>query len=185
MVGRVTDSVTVFDAPPYDAVIVTGMVPPTTRVVRSIAPSDPIENILTVSQIRDQSVAPRRLNAALVSSFGGLAVLIAAVGIAGVLAFSVSARTREFGIRLAIGSAPGHLLKKVLSEGAVIAGVGIVAGALGGLLLTRVAVSIFGGVEMPGIASILGAAVLLVAAAIIASLLPASRASARESIHWS
>ena len=67
-----------------------------------------------------------------------MALTIAVVGVAGVLAFSVSARTREFGIRLAIGSAPRHLLARVLSEGAVIAGAGIVAGAIGGLLLARV-----------------------------------------------
>ncbi|NUQ13384.1 MAG: ABC transporter permease, partial [Gemmatimonadaceae bacterium] len=96
------------------------LVPATTRVVRSVAPSDPIENVLTVSQIRDQSVAPRRLNAALVSSFGGLAVLIAAVGIAGVLAFSVSARTNEIGIRMSLGADGGAVQRMVMLEGGVL-----------------------------------------------------------------
>ena len=71
--------------------------------------------------------------------FAAVALVIAVVGVAGVLAFSVSARTREFGIRLAIGSAPRHLLTRVLSEGAVISGAGIAAGAIGGLVLARVA----------------------------------------------
>ena len=80
-----------------------------TRIVRRIAPPAPIENVMTIAQIKDQSVSPRRLNAVLISSFGMLAVIIAAVGIAGVLAFSVSARTNEIGIRMSLGrrSRPG------------------------------------------------------------------------------
>ena len=79
-----------------------------------------------------------------------MALTIAVVGVAGVLAFSVSARTREFGIRLAIGSAPRHLLTRVLGEGAVIAGAGIVAGAIGGLVLARLVGSYIQDVRMPG-----------------------------------
>src|SRR5262249_42294659 len=74
------------------------------RIVRRIAPTAVVENVLTVSQIKDQSVAPRRLNAVLVSLFGVLAVIVAMVGIAGVLAFSVSARTNEIGIRMSLGA---------------------------------------------------------------------------------
>ena len=79
-----------------------------------------------------------------------MALTIAVVGVAGVLAFSVSARTREFGIRLAIGSAPRHLLTRVLGEGAVIAGAGIVAGAVGGIALARVVGSYIQDVRIPG-----------------------------------
>ena len=93
------------------------------------------------------------------------------------LAFSVSARTREFGIRLAIGSAPRHLLTRVLREGAVIAGAGIVTGAVGGLALARAVGSYIPDVRIPGALPIVGAAVVLVAAAILASLMPAARAS--------
>jgi ABC-type antimicrobial peptide transport system permease subunit len=94
-----------------------------------------------------------------------------------VLAFSVSARTREFGIRLAIGSEPRALLAGVLKEGAVIAGIGIVAGVAGGLALTRAASSYIDGVELPGALPIAGAALVLVSAAVLASLVPAARAS--------
>src|SRR6185437_7879383 len=73
-----------------------------TSIVRRIAPATPIEHVLTVAQIKDQSVSPRRLNAVLITSFGVMAVIIAAVGIAGVLAFSVSARTNEIGIRMSL-----------------------------------------------------------------------------------
>src|SRR5262249_2547841 len=93
------------------------LVPAATRPVRNIAPREPIENVLTVGQIRDESVAPRRLNAMLVSSFGILAVVIAAVGIAGVLAFSVSARTNEIGIRISLGAVGGRVPRIVRCEG--------------------------------------------------------------------
>jgi ABC-type antimicrobial peptide transport system permease subunit len=99
------------------------------------------------------------------------------VGVAGVLAFSVSARTREFGIRLAVGSSPHHLLTRVLGEGAVIAAAGIVTGAIGGFLLARAVRAWIQDVHVPGALPIAGAAFVLVAAAILASLMPAARAS--------
>jgi ABC-type antimicrobial peptide transport system permease subunit len=103
--------------------------------------------------------------------------MIAVVGVACVLAFSVSARTREFGIRMAIGSAPHHLLTRVLGEGAVIAIAGIVTGAISGYVLARFAGSYMQSVRIPGDVPIAGAAVVLVAAAVLASLMPAARAS--------
>jgi predicted permease len=120
-----------------------GLVSSVTRIVRGIAPLAPIENVLTVAQIKDQSIAPRRLNAVLVSSFGLLALLIAAVGIAGVLAFSVSARTNEIGVRMSLGADGGRVLRMILGEGGVLVGLGLVigigiafvaAGAIRGLL---------------------------------------------------
>jgi ABC-type antimicrobial peptide transport system permease subunit len=117
------------------------------------------------------------LNTFVFSGFAGVALLIAIVGVAGVLAFSVSARTREFGVRLAIGSAPRQLLTGVLNEGAVIAGAGIVVGIVGGLTLTRVAGSLIGGVSTPGVWATIGAAAALALAAVAASLVPATRAA--------
>ena len=90
-----------------------------TRIVRGLAPGVPIENVQTIAQIKDQSVSPRRLNAVLVWSFGLLALIIAAVGIAGVLAFSVSARTNEIGIRMSLGADPGRVQRMILGEGGV------------------------------------------------------------------
>jgi ABC-type antimicrobial peptide transport system permease subunit len=109
--------------------------------------------------------------------FAAVALVIAVVGVAGVLAFSVSARTREFGIRLAIGSAPRHLLTRVLGEGAVIAAAGIVAGVVGGFALARIVGSYITDVRMPGALAIAASAGVLVVAAVLASLLPAARAS--------
>jgi ABC-type antimicrobial peptide transport system permease subunit len=122
-------------------------------------------------------LAPDRLNALVFGVFAGVALLIAVVGVAGVLAFSVSARTREFGIRLAIGSEPKHLLTRVLGEGALIAGAGIAAGVVGGITLAQLVASYVTDVRMPGALPVLGAALVLVAAAVLASLMPAARAS--------
>jgi ABC-type antimicrobial peptide transport system permease subunit len=104
------------------------------------------------------------VNAFVFSGFAGIALLIAVVGVAGVLAFSVSTRTREFGIRLAVGSAPRHLMTRVLSEGVVIAAIGIAAGAAGGFALARVATRFFATVQLPGALPIVGAAVVLIVA---------------------
>ncbi len=153
------------------------LAPTITRLIRQMSAEQPVERAATLEDIRAEVLAPDRLNALVFGGFALVALTIAIVGVAGVLAFSVSARTREFGIRLAIGCEPRHLLARVLSEGAVIAAAGIIAGALGGLALTRFASALFGPVRMPGALPIAGAAALLVTAAILASLLPAARAS--------
>jgi putative ABC transport system permease protein len=109
--------------------------------------------------------------------FAGVALLIAVIGVAGVLAFSVSGRTREFGIRLAIGSQPRQLVTGVLAQGAVMAVAGVVAGAACGFAMARLASSYFLDMKMPGAAPVVGSAIVLLAAAVIASLLPAVRAA--------
>ncbi|MEP7117708.1 MAG: ABC transporter permease, partial [Acidobacteriota bacterium] len=90
------------------------LVPAITKIVRDLSPEQPVEHAATIDDIRAEVLAPTRLNTFVFGGFAGVALLIAVVGVAGVLAFSVSARTREFGIRLAIGSAPRHLLTGVL-----------------------------------------------------------------------
>jgi len=153
------------------------LVTPIRRIIRDLSPEQPVEQAATLEDVRAEVLAPNRLNALVFGGFAIVALTIAVVGVAGVLAFSVSARTREFGIRLAIGSAPRHLLARVLSEGAVIAGAGIVAGALGGLVLAQFAGSYLPEIEVPGVVPLTGATVILVTAAILASLMPAARAS--------
>src|SRR5205814_8905795 len=113
---------------------VAGLASAATRIVRRLAPRAPIERVQTIAQIKNESVSPRRLNAALVSSFGLLAVIIAAVGIAGVLAFSVSARRYEIGIRMSLGADSSRVQRMVLSEGFVLVAIGVVLGlALAGI----------------------------------------------------
>ncbi len=153
------------------------LVPPITRIIRDLAADQPVEKAATLDDVRAEVLAPNRLNALVFGGFAGVALLIAIVGVAGVLAFSVSARTREFGIRLAIGSAPKDLLQGVVKEGAVIAAVGVVAGVVGGIALTRLVAAYINDVSLPGLVPTLGAALVLVVAALAASLVPAARAS--------
>ncbi len=153
------------------------LVTPITRIIRSLAADQPVEQAATLEDVRAEVLAPNRLNALVFGGFAGVALLIAVVGVGGVLAFSVSARTREFGIRLAIGSAPKDLLTRVLREGAVIAGAGIVVGVAGGVILVRVAGSYLQGVDAPGLLPIAGAGLLLFGCAVLASVMPAARAS--------
>jgi predicted permease len=148
-----------------------------THTIREIAPEQAVERAATLEDVRAEVLSPERLNAFVFSGFAGIALLIAVVGIGGVLAFSVSARTREFGVRMAIGSAPRQILGRVLSEGLLIAGIGIAAGAAGGFVLARLAASLFGEVRLPGAAPAAGAAVVIAAAAAFASLVPAARAA--------
>ncbi len=101
------------------------LVAPVTRIIREISADQPVERAATLADVRAEVLAPERLNAFVLSGFAGVALLIAVVGVAGVLAFTVSARTREFGVRLALGSTRRHLLAQVLSEGALIAAIGI------------------------------------------------------------
>src|SRR5206468_6479554 len=102
---------------------------------------------------------------------------IAVVGVAGVLAFSVSGRTREFGIRLAIGSQPRHLLTGVLTEGALMAAIGVVAGGAAGWALARVAGAYVQDVQVPGAVPVIASAGVLLPAAVVASVRPAARAA--------
>jgi putative ABC transport system permease protein len=153
------------------------LVPPITRVIRSMSAEQPVERAATLEDVRTEVLAPQRLNAFVLTGFAAVALLIAVVGVAGVLAFSVSARTREFGVRLAVGSSPRALLMGVLSEGLVIVAVGIVAGAAGGYAFGGLVTSYVEKVRLPGPLPIVSAAAVLVCAAVIASLMPAARAS--------
>ena len=153
------------------------LVAPVRQIVRELSPNQPVERAATLEDVRAEVLAPDRLNALVISGFAGVALLIAVVGVAGVLAFSVSARVREFGVRLAIGSTPRTVLMSVLSEGVVIVAVGIGAGVVGGYAFAGVAAASLSNFHLPGLLPILGAAVVLGGAAVLASLMPAVRAS--------
>jgi predicted permease len=156
---------------------VSALVPAATRIVRRIAPTAPIENVMTVAQYKDRSVAPRRLNAALISSFGALAVIIAAVGIAGVLAFSVSARTNEIGIRMALGADPGRVQRMVLSEGGVLLAIGLVLGVAGAFFAAGGIRGLLFGVAPHDPTTLVGVALMMAAIGIGACWIPAHRAA--------
>jgi putative ABC transport system permease protein len=153
------------------------LVTPVTRIVRDMSVDQPVERAATLEDVRAEVLTPDRLNTVVFGVFAGVALAIALVGVAGVLAFSVSARTREFGIRLALGSPPRRLLAGVIVEGAIMAVAGVVAGAAGGYLLARFAGSYFLDVRMPSAQPVIASALILLAAAVVASALPAARAA--------
>ena len=153
------------------------LVTPVTKIIRQMSADEPVENAATLEDIRAKVLAPDRLNSLVFGVFAGVALLIAVVGVAGVLAFSVSARTREFGIRLALGSQPQNILRRVVTEGVLMAGGGVLAGAAFGLVVASVAGSYFGNLKMPGALPVIVSAFVLIGAAIVASMLPAARAA--------
>jgi predicted permease len=153
------------------------LVTPVTRIIRDLSADQPVERAATLEDIRAEVLTPNRLNTLVFGVFAAIALVIAVVGVAGVLAFSVSGRTREFGIRLAIGSQPRHLLTRVIGEGVVMAAAGVAAGAALGFALAHLAGSYLQDVRMPGAVPVAGAALVLLAAAIAASALPAARAA--------
>jgi ABC-type antimicrobial peptide transport system permease subunit len=153
------------------------LVTPTTRIIREMSADQVVERAATLEDIRAEVLTPDRLNAVVFGVFAIAALVIAIVGVAGVLAFSVSGRIREFGIRLAIGAQPRVVLMGVLSEGVIIAVSGVVAGAAGGFALAKLVSSYFEEMQLPGAMPIVGSAVILLAAAVIASTLPAIRAA--------
>jgi len=159
------------DANPYS------LVAPVTRIIRDLSADQPIEHAATLEDVRAEVLTPDRLNSLVFGVFAAVALAIALVGVAGVLAFSVSARTREFGIRLALGSQPRNLLKGVIAEGAVMAAAGVLAGAALGFVAARLAGSYFLDVKMPGALPVVLSAFVLLTAAVVASALPAARAA--------
>jgi predicted permease len=153
------------------------LVTPVTRIIRDRSVEQPVEHAATLEDIRAEVLSPDRLNTLVFGGFAAVAVAIAVVGVSGVLAFFVSCRIREFGVRLAMGSDPRRLLAGVVKEGLVMAATGIVAGGIGGYVLARLARSYFSGLRMPDAAPVAGSVLVLLAAAVIASALPAARAA--------
>jgi predicted permease len=161
----------------HSAVNPYSLVTPVTQIIRNMSADQPIEHPATLEDIRAEVLTPDRLNSVVFGVFAAVALAIAVVGVAGVLAFSVSARTREFGIRLALGSEPRRLLKGVIAEGALMAAAGVLAGAGFGFVLARLAGRYFLEVKMPGALPVAVSAVVLMTVAVIASVLPAARAA--------
>src|SRR6185369_2029368 len=159
------------EADPYS------LVTPATRVIRDMSVDQPIERAATLEDVRAEVLTPDRLNTLVFGVFAVVALSIALIGVAAVLAFSVSSRTREFGIRLALGSQPRDLLRGVIAEGVVMAVAGVIAGAAFGFVMTRLARSYFLDVKMPGVLPVVFSALVLLTAAIVASSVPALRAA--------
>jgi putative ABC transport system permease protein len=153
------------------------LVPVITRTIHDMATDQPVERASTLEDIRAEVLTPDRLNAIVFGGFAAVALLISVVGVAGVLAFSVSGRTREFGIRIALGAMPRNILTNVLLEGLVIASIGVAAGVVVAFALARAIGGYVAGVQLPGALAFIASAVVILAAAVIASAVPAARAA--------
>ena len=146
-------------------------------IVRRVAPGVPLENVLTVAQIKDESISPRRLNALLISLFGGLAVIIAAVGIGGVLAFSVSARKNEIGVRMSLGAERGRVQRMIMKEGGRLLATGLVLGVAGAFFTGGVMRGLLFGVAPHDPITLVGVVAMMAAIGVAACWIPALRAS--------
>ncbi len=153
------------------------LVGPVQDAIHALQPEVPFEDVRTLAQVRTESLASPRLTALLLGLFALLALVISATGIAGVIGFSVSQRTNELGVRMALGARQGSVLWLVLRQGMVLVGIGLALGLVGSLALTRAMSGLLFGIEATDPLTFLGVGVALAAAAAAATLIPAGRAT--------
>jgi ABC-type antimicrobial peptide transport system permease subunit len=153
------------------------LVPAITRTIHEMSNDQPVEKAATLGDVRAEVLSPDRLNAMVFGGFAAVALLISVVGVAGVLAFSVSGRTKEFGIRIAMGALPRNILANVIAEGVVMAAIGVTAGLILGFVLTRMASHTIAAIDQPGVLAFVGSAIVIFGATLIASAIPAMRAA--------
>ncbi|MBO0799911.1 MAG: FtsX-like permease family protein, partial [Blastocatellia bacterium] len=147
------------------------------HAVQAIDPEQPIRRSISLEKAISQSVAPQRLVASLLSIFAGLALLLAVIGIYGVMSYSVAQRAQEIGIRMALGAESGDVLRLILRQGMIIALIGVGAGLALSLAVTRLLGSFLYGVGANDPLTFGGVAVLLIMVALLAALVPARRAA--------
>jgi len=147
------------------------------REIHALDKNLDIEPAQTLESYRDSQLGQERLSATLLSSLGTLAILIAAIGLYGVLTFAVAQRTREIGIRMALGAASRNVLRGILADALALIGIGLVVGFAAARLLARLISSLLFGVTVNDAVAYLGAAGILIAAGLLAAYLPARRAS--------
>jgi putative ABC transport system permease protein len=145
--------------------------------VKAVDPDQPIYNIRSMDDIRAESIAPERLNLTLLSLFAGIALVLALVGIYGVMSYSVTQRTHEIGIRMAIGAQPRDVFRMILGQGMTLALIGVVLGLVGAFALTRLMTTMLFGVEPTDPVTFVSIAALLTTVALLACYLPGRRAT--------
>ncbi len=153
------------------------MIPAVRRVIEGVDPELPLYEVASMQELVYRSVSEPRLNMALLAAFAALALVLAAVGIYGVMSYSVTQRTREIGVRMALGARRADVLRSVVSQGAKRAAAGIALGLIGALFLTRFLTSLLFGVKPTDPVTLAAVAALLAAIALLACYIPARRAT--------
>ncbi len=151
--------------------------PAAARLIRELTPDQPIERVATLESIREETIAPQRLNALLVGAFGILALLIAAVGIGGALAFFISQRTNEIGIRMSLGADASKVVRMVLADGGILLASGIGLGVAGSLIVSRFLRGMLFGVPAQDPVTFGTVAFLMAAVGLAACAVPALKAA--------
>ncbi|MGB7188137.1 MAG: FtsX-like permease family protein, partial [Candidatus Acidiferrales bacterium] len=145
-------------------------------IVHKVDPALPVTDVMTMDDVLSGTVSPRRFSAVLISIFAGLALLLAAVGIYGVMNYMVSRRTQEIGLRMVLGAQPQNVLRLIVGHGAKLTLIGIVVGAAGALALTRLMTNLLFHVKSADPATFAGVAAVLAIVALAACYIPARRA---------
>jgi putative ABC transport system permease protein len=153
------------------------LVPPVRQIIQGIDREQPIFNVKTMDQLVSESIGPRRFNTLLLAVFAIVALILAAVGVYGVMSYSVTQRTHEIGIRMALGAQPGDIVKLILRNGMILILVGIVIGLAVAFTLTRLISSLLYGIESTDMFTFLSLPLLLAAVAFLACYIPAYRAA--------
>lgn len=145
--------------------------------IHSLLPNQPVDDITTMAQLLSRSLSRERFSMVLLSIFAGLALVLAAIGIYGVMTYVVAQKTREMGIRLALGAQPSDVLRLILGHGAKLALAGVLIGMVSGFGLTRLMASLLYGVSPTDLVTFFGVAILLMLVAVAAGYIPAHRAT--------
>lgn len=153
------------------------LAPVVRQALREIDPDQPVSDVRTLDKVMSETVARPRFNTLLLGLFAGLATLLAAVGIFGVMSYSVTLRTREIGLRMALGAQPGEVLRLILKQGLFLTTLGIAIGLAGAFALTRVLSGLLFGVGSTDPATYAAIVLLLALVSLIACYLPARRAT--------
>jgi putative ABC transport system permease protein len=146
------------------------------EVIRKAAPDLPVTHVMTMDELLAGSVSPRRFSAMLVGIFAILAVVLAAVGIYGVMSYSVSQRTQEIGVRMALGAQAANVRSMILMQTIKLTALGVAIGLAGAFLVARLLSSLLFGVATHDPLTFLGVTLLLIVVAVVAAFIPARRA---------
>jgi len=155
----------------------TDLAAPIREIVAALDPNQPVANIRTMTDVVAGTVAPRRFNMLLFTLFAALALLLATLGIYGVMAYSVAQRTHEIGVRMALGAQPGDVLRLVIGKGMTLTLIGVALGIAIALALTRLMATLLFGVSPTDLITFAAVSAFLIVIALLACYLPARRAT--------